>query len=300
MNVSPTFGNSIAIKIPECEKISQTPIRNSQANKEEKKGSPEQKLGAIARTCESAKPSEKDLILDDPTRANTTESTVSNRGARVMSGKLTEKLQLLKSGKKQTFLAQSSEEIKQTNSSYSKNQIDVLTEDSLLKGKKIFPKQSSALKAAGRLAYDPTMQNNCQSFHPTQKRSNCFSEERKAQINNSIKKTPLNVLNTLSKTPEEASLYLEEDQISPLENPSEEWEKCLLDIKCTTNWTQQFNACNIIRRLCAHHPNILVSSSIQFHALILDLLKISDSLRTSLAKNGLLAFKGIFILHINY
>lgn len=85
------------------------------------------------------------------------------------------------------------------------------------------------------------------------------------------------------------------DQITQIDNPEESWEKCLNDIKNMTNWIEQFEACNTIRRICRHHSNLLTSSSVKLHGLVLDLLKITDSLRTSLAKNGLLAFRDMFM-----
>jgi hypothetical protein len=154
---------------------------------EEIKDSPEHK--AIARNCESAKPYEKDISGGDSTRANTTES---NCNTRVMSGKLTEKLQYIKSNKNQYTLSQSKEGLSNSQEEISamgvnnikKNSSGNISEHDYLKGKKlnyqVSHKQGDAIKMAGRMLYDPALSNNRQ--FSIQKRSNCFSEERKANV----------------------------------------------------------------------------------------------------------------------
>ncbi len=77
-----------------------------------------------------------------------------------------------------------------------------------------------------------------------------------------------------------------------MENPEAVVKKLLEDLKSSSNWLQQFEACNALRRICVHHSQLLTASLIQLHGLVLDLLKVSESLRSSLAKNGLLAFAG--------
>jgi hypothetical protein len=96
------------------------------------------------------------------------------------------------------------------------------------------------------------------------------------------------------KGSEEVGVYLTEDQIITVEKPEEVWKKCLEEVKSTTNWSMQFEACNKLRKICAHHSFLIVNSPLQLHGLVLDLLKIIESLRSSLAKNGLLVFAGIF------
>ena len=96
-----------------------------------------------------------------------------------------------------------------------------------------------------------------------------------------------------AKGNEETGIYLAPEQITPLDKPEEAWNKCVEDIKCTSNWALQFEACNIARRICAHHTHILATNPIQLHTLVLGLLKVVDSLRSSLAKNGLILLTGM-------
>jgi len=92
----------------------------------------------------------------------------------------------------------------------------------------------------------------------------------------------------------ESVTYLTPDQLTPVENPENMWKKCTEEIKNNANWVKQFESCNIARRICAHHPEILVSSPIMLHGFILDLLKHIESLRSTLAKNALLVFADLF------
>lgn len=143
---------------------------------EDKKSTPPQTSNdKIIRNCESAKAGA------DSTRANTTDSNSPNRGTRGTSGKLNEKILYLKSAKQDALLQ--SKNITENNA----EQLDLdYTEEGYVKGKKMnmqVLKQSSAIKMAGRMVYyDPTLKNNGPYLHSAQKRSNCFSEERKAYV----------------------------------------------------------------------------------------------------------------------
>jgi hypothetical protein len=88
--------------------------------------------------------------------------------------------------------------------------------------------------------------------------------------------------------------YLTTEQITPLENPEAEWYKCTETIKSSNNWLKQFDACNIARRICTHHSSTLSTSSLILHGFILDLLRLVESLRSSLARNVLLLFDDLF------
>ena len=89
--------------------------------------------------------------------------------------------------------------------------------------------------------------------------------------------------------------YLSLDQLLPFDNPEEAAKKMSEDLK-SSDWARQFDACNTIRRVCVHHPEMLTTKNpSQVHAMVLDLVKIAESLRSSLVKNCVLAFTGIFI-----
>lgn len=57
--------------------------------------------------------------------------------------------------------------------------------------------------------------------------------------------------------------YLTHSELEPLVNAQLEWKLCLSDIR-SDNWSRQFEACNIIRRVCKFHlPEIISSGAIQ-------------------------------------
>lgn len=92
----------------------------------------------------------------------------------------------------------------------------------------------------------------------------------------------------------EPTAYLTTEQLLPLENPEAEWSKCAETVKSSANWLKQFDACNTARRLCVHHPTVFATSPLLLHGFVLDLLRLVESLRSSLAKNVLLLFGDLF------
>lgn len=115
------------------------------------------------------------------------------------------------------------------------------------------------------------------SYDNQQKRCNSLSAKVK------IKNTPM------------GQHYLSPEEIVPVDNPENEWEKCTEQIKCSADWLGQFETCNTIRRLCAHHTSVIVNTPALLHTFVLDLLKLVDSLRSSLSKNALLVFADLFV-----
>lgn len=100
----------------------------------------------------------------------------------------------------------------------------------------------------------------------------------------------------MSNTPEKNTSNLEEnerylnlDQLLPLEDPDEALKKAVEGLK-STDWSRQFDSCNTIRRACMNHSAILTANSITYiHALTYGIVKILESLRSSLVKNCILA-----------
>ena len=60
------------------------------------------------------------------------------------------------------------------------------------------------------------------------------------------------------------------------------------------DWSVAFEGCNIVRRLCKHHSSILVQQSSMISGLVSQIIKISESLRSSLAKIALLTLNDMF------
>lgn len=61
-------------------------------------------------------------------------------------------------------------------------------------------------------------------------------------------------------------------------------------------WSVQFEACNVVRRICKHHQSIIIQQgSNQLSGIISSLIKIADSLRSSLSKIALMTISEMFI-----
>lgn len=70
--------------------------------------------------------------------------------------------------------------------------------------------------------------------------------------------------------------YMHTDELEPLVNPELEWKLCLSDIK-SDNWSRQFEACIVLRRVCKYHQKELIlnkgnkidkTSTDNFHTII--------------------------------
>ncbi len=133
------------------------------------------------------------------------------------------------------------------------------------------------------MLHEPNLRETEESTSSSDSQKRCSSLSAKAKVRVPILERP---------KADDSKIYLSPEQVLPLDEPEERWKKALEEIKCTTNWERQFEACNTFRSVCAHHAEILVCSPLQLHGLVLDLLKIIESLRSTLAKNGLLVLSG--------
>ena len=94
-----------------------------------------------------------------------------------------------------------------------------------------------------------------------------------------------------SSTGDDDTKYLASDEIEKLANPSSSINQLPIDL-ASKDWETQVNAWNVVRSIALHNSNLLDST---FYKLVLaDLIKIASSLRSSVCKNGLLAFQDIF------
>ena len=68
----------------------------------------------------------------------------------------------------------------------------------------------------------------------------------------------------------------------PLKSPDEELSKGLENLKCNheiaNDWELQFEACNIIRRICKYHSHLLSSCNSMIKTVVEDVL-IKSSLK---------------------
>ena len=61
---------------------------------------------------------------------------------------------------------------------------------------------------------------------------------------------------------EDQTKYLQQSELTPLINPDFEWKICMEEIR-SSDWSKQFEACNTLRRVCAHHAELITSSNIR-------------------------------------
>eukprot|EP00743_Colponemidia_sp_Colp-15_P007986 GILK01008649.1.p1 GENE.GILK01008649.1~~GILK01008649.1.p1 ORF type:complete len:1647 (-),score=313.75 GILK01008649.1:294-5174(-) len=85
--------------------------------------------------------------------------------------------------------------------------------------------------------------------------------------------------------------YLTFDELRPLVNPELELKRLSVDLK-EGDWMKQFEALSTVRRIVAHHTNVLGTA--QLHAVTLEVLIHVDSLRSSLARNAMLCMADMF------
>lgn len=102
-----------------------------------------------------------------------------------------------------------------------------------------------------------------------------------------------------AKKAEDTDQYLSLDQLLPLDKAEVEIKATLENLK-SLDWSRQFDACNTLRRACVHHVSILNSKTpAQIHGMILDMIKIAESLRSSLVKNCILTLTGKLITQLD-
>ena len=56
----------------------------------------------------------------------------------------------------------------------------------------------------------------------------------------------------------------------------------------------QFDACNEIRRVCKYHQDLVLQHGATLHSLVKQLSKLSDSLRSSIAKIAIITIRDMF------
>jgi len=83
--------------------------------------------------------------------------------------------------------------------------------------------------------------------------------------------------------------YLTKDQLEPIEGNVEGTIRVMNQELKTDDWQKQFEASNNLRRLLQFHCSILVNSAMfNLHSTTQDVLRMVESLRSNLSKNGLI------------
>jgi len=91
-----------------------------------------------------------------------------------------------------------------------------------------------------------------------------------------------------------ASKYIKSDELEPLENPEQEFKRQVVILQKSSDWSQQFEACNQVRRISKHHPAAILQQGPYLQTWISLLIRLADSLRSSLSKIALLTINDMF------
>jgi len=93
------------------------------------------------------------------------------------------------------------------------------------------------------------------------------------------------------KASNEASIkYLTSEELLIVPYPQIEYEK--ITSFNSEEWSEQFEMLNMLRRLLKHHKDCVTKQSV--HSLLLSVLTLVESLRSSVSKNALIALNDMF------
>lgn len=91
--------------------------------------------------------------------------------------------------------------------------------------------------------------------------------------------------------------YVPFEELEPLEKPGNDFKKCISKGNGihSSDWTQQFEACNVIRRVCKHHQSLIMGTVNQLQSLVGTLIKLAESLRSAVCRISLITLNEMFI-----
>lgn len=89
--------------------------------------------------------------------------------------------------------------------------------------------------------------------------------------------------------------YLTTEELEPIKaNPGKVFKQAMQNLVASADWNVQFEACNEVRRVCKYHQDLIIQHGATLHSLVKQLSKLSDSIRSSLAKIALLTIRDMF------
>jgi hypothetical protein len=91
--------------------------------------------------------------------------------------------------------------------------------------------------------------------------------------------------------------YVPFEELEPLEKPEKEFKACITKGQGihSPDWSAQFEACNVIRRVCKHHQSLILATVNQLQSLVGTLIKLADSLRSAVCRISLITLNEMFI-----
>jgi len=89
--------------------------------------------------------------------------------------------------------------------------------------------------------------------------------------------------------------YYTTEELTPIEpNPAKTFKSALQNLVASADWNVQFDACNEIRRVCKFNQDLILQHGATLHSLVKQLVKLSDSMRSSLSKIALITIRDMF------
>lgn len=89
--------------------------------------------------------------------------------------------------------------------------------------------------------------------------------------------------------------YYTTEELEPIEqNPGKIFKLALEKLVTSADWNVQFDSCNEIRRVCKYHQDLILKHGATLHSLVKQLVKLSDSNRSSLSKIALITIRDMF------
>jgi hypothetical protein len=85
-----------------------------------------------------------------------------------------------------------------------------------------------------------------------------------------------------------ATHYTAKDELSPLESPKETLKFILANLPKDNDWSRQFESLDYLRRIFKNHEDFYPTLTQNLPAIIPELLKLVESLRSSVAKNAMI------------
>lgn len=91
-------------------------------------------------------------------------------------------------------------------------------------------------------------------------------------------------------------VYVATEDLEPLKKPEKEFKKSTTKKQgiWSDDWFEQFEACNIIRRVCKHHQSLILQTGNQLQGLVGILIKLADSLRSAVSRIALITLNEMF------
>lgn len=89
---------------------------------------------------------------------------------------------------------------------------------------------------------------------------------------------------------------MQTDQLEPLEKPEKDYKKSIAKNQgiYSPDWFDQFDACNVIRRVCKHHQSLILQTGNSLQGLVNTLVKLADSLRSAVTRIALMTLTDMF------